>query len=407
MVVEIPCYFISTLKYNNVYCNIIPKSWLSNYKDNIINFDDIFIYEFTTQYNKCINYCVLVTKNMQEYNLKSNCKLVHTTPSYFEIHYHFYKPELLSLEKVLDNKNKELEKIIKELKYDKIVQLESDNKNYKNTIKVLENKNIEKEKIIQELKYDKIVQLESDNKNYKNTIKVLENQNIEKENIIKELKYDKIVINLEYEEKEREIKELVIEHLKIKKDNDELKNKNNEYLTIINNKDNLINELKYDNLIMNIGCYINLINKLKNKNKRKSKKYNKYIVTQKILIDNLQQNLDNNEIVIDNLQNTIELLKINNSEDYDDNIITLEYEYSLLANENKICYEEIEKYEETISQLQQKINSITNLNTRLINTLSKKENNNKIIKYDYAEIKSKNQKLNNEFKRIYKLIAKK
>jgi hypothetical protein len=114
--------------------------------------------------------------------------------------------------------------------------------------------------------------------------------------------------------------------------------------------------------------------------------------------------IDNNIL---NLQNNTYKHKIKKDNDELKNIITLEYEYSLLANENKICYEEIKKYEETISQLQQKINSITNLNTRLINTLSKKENNNKIIKYDYAEIKSKNQKLNNEFKRIYKLIAKK
>lgn len=95
---------------------------------------------------------------------------------------------------------------------------------------------------------------------------------------------------------------------------------------------------------------------------------------------------------------------------YNDDYKFFTYETKLLLNGQKInlpiYINDDNKLEKEFDILKNKYNNIHMLNQRLINTLKlyKYHEFNTIEKYDYEEIKQKNKKLNQEFKRIAKLM---
>lgn len=106
----------------------------------------------------------------------------------------------------------------------------------------------------------------------------------------------------------------------------------------------------------------------------------------------------------------INLIKLTNLNDYDVKIINystdiekIKQEYNNKINELETKNKELEKkLKETENNLFKK----DKLNKRLVNilTIYKYHELNNVQKYNYEEIKEKNKKLNNEFKRVAKLM---
>jgi DNA-binding ferritin-like protein (Dps family) len=120
------------------------------------------------------------------------------------------------------------------------------------------------------------------------------------------------------------------------------------------------------------------------------------------------QNLKKNALSVFNLKLKFKNIIITETQPVEKRYHSLQEEYKRVWKIRDDLETENDLIKDKLDIIKDELSKKDKLNKRLVNllTIYKYHEFNNVEKYDYQEIKEKNKKLNQEFKRVYKLISK-